>query len=177
MSPNVVRLCYTALTDIRFLTKCMEYHVMFLLHFLFLSNLCLIHVIVFSCYSYDNYHLSTSAGRDAKERQMERLMDDINKKNATFRNRIYINLPLAASHAKHTVSIESAFANRMHIKLKERIREHVKMGITSVTYIRKMLNRFVDKELSSENCVSPSSVALDHYFTHFEKFNLLLSKV
>lgn len=131
----------------------------------------------FSCYSYDNYHLSTSAGRGAKERQMERLMDDINKKNATFRNRIYINLPLAVSHTKHTVSIESAFANRMHIKLKERIREHVKMGITSVTYIRKMLNRFVDKELSSENCVSPSSVALDHYLTHFEKFNLLLSKV
>lgn len=34
----------------------------------------------FSCYSYDNYHLSTSAGGGAKERQMERLMDDINKK-------------------------------------------------------------------------------------------------
>lgn len=84
----------------------------------------LIHVKKNSCYSYDNYHLSTSAVRGAKERQMERLMDYINKKNATFRNRIYINLPLAASHTKHTVSIESAFANRMHIRLKERIKEH-----------------------------------------------------
>lgn len=84
-------------------------------------------------------------------------MDDINKNNATFRNKIYINLPVAASHTKHTVSIESAFANRMHIKLKERIRVYVKMGITSVPYLRKMLKSFVDKELSSEDCVSPSS--------------------
>lgn len=127
---------------------------MILLPFLFLSNCYFMsHIcIFFSCCSYDK-----SAGRGAKERQMERLMDDINKKNATFRNKIYINLALAASHTKHTVSIESAFANRMHIKLKERIREYVKMGITSVPYIRKMLKSFVDKELSSEDCVSPSS--------------------
>lgn len=84
-------------------------------------------------------------------------MDDINKKYASFRNRIYINLPLAASHTKHTVSIESAFANRMHIILKERIKEHVKMGITSVPYIKKMLKSFVNKELSVEDCVTPSS--------------------
>lgn len=83
-------------------------------------------------------------------------MDDINKKNATFRNIIYINLPLAASHTNHTVSIESAFVNRMHIRLKERIKEHVKMGITSVPYIRKMLKSFLNKELSAD-CVTPSS--------------------
>lgn len=127
--------------------------------FYFLATVisCLIHVKKNSCYSYDNYNLSTSAVRGAKERQMERLMDYINKKNATFRNRIYINLPLAASHTKHTVSIESAFANRMHIRLKERIKEHLKMGITSVPYIRKMLKSFVNKELSAEDCVTPSS--------------------
>ncbi|XP_062614804.1 uncharacterized protein LOC134276580 [Saccostrea cucullata] len=107
--------------------------------------------------SYDNYNLPTSAGRGAKEREMDRLENDIQKKNAPFSNKIHLRLPLAASHTKHTVSIESAFANRMHIKLKERIREHVKMGITSVAYIRKMLKSFVEKEMNSEDCVSPST--------------------
>lgn len=129
--------------------------------------------IFFSCYSYDNYHQPTSAGRDAKQRQIERFMDDINKKNTSFSNKIYINLPLAASHMKHTVSIESAFANRMHIKLKERIREHVKMGITFIAYKRKMLNSFVDKELSSEDCVLhvPFSNDRSYFPTNRDKRN------
>lgn len=84
---------------------------------------------------------------------MERLIDDINKKNVIFRNKIYINLFLVVFYMKYMVSIESVFVNCMYIKLKERIREYVKMGIIFVLYIRKMFKSFVDKELSFEDCV------------------------
>lgn len=104
-------------------------------------------------------------------------MDDINKKNVIFRNRIYINLFLVVFYMKYMVSIESVFVNCMYIKLKERIREYVKMGIIFVIYIRKMFNCFVDKELSFENCVLLFSVVLDYYLMYFEKFNLFLFKV
>lgn len=80
-------------------------------------------------------------------------MDYINKKNVIFRNRIYINLFLVVFYIKYIVSIESVFVNWMYIRLKERIKEYLKMGIILVLYIRKMLKSFVNKELSVEDCV------------------------
>lgn len=80
-------------------------------------------------------------------------MDYINKKNVIFRNRIEINLFLVVFYIKYIVSIESVFVNWMYIRLKERIKEYLKMGIILVLYIRKMLKSFVNKELSVEDCV------------------------
>lgn len=88
---------------------------------------------------------------------MDMLLSDIEGKKVNISSKIHLKLPMGASYTKHTVTMESAFANRMHTRLKERIREHVKMGITSVPYIRKMLKSFVEKEMRSEDCGSPSS--------------------
>ena len=84
---------------------------------------------------------------------MEQLTFDLTSGTVEETKKIMVRLPLHGAHTNHTVTKESAFANSMHSLLRK-IKEHVKMGIPSVPYLKRVLKAFVESEMNQD--VKPS---------------------
>ncbi|MES9881483.1 MAG: hypothetical protein ABW185_11435 [Sedimenticola sp.] len=76
---------------------------------------------------------------------------------------IYVKLPLLAAHTNHNVTIESAFAQRLHPDLKSKIYEYCKLGVTSVPFLRRVLRQYVLSDMCKLDIIQP----LPHDRTYF----------
>lgn len=74
-----------------------------------------------------------------------------------------MKLPLVAAHTNHNVTVESAFAQRLHPDLKSKIYEYCKLGVTSVPFLRRVLKQFVVSDMCKTDEIQP----LPHDRTYF----------
>ena len=102
---------------------------------------------------------------------MEQLTFDLTSGTVEETKKIMLRLPLHGAHTNHTVTKESAFANSMHSLLRNKIKEHVKMGITSVPYLKRVLKAFVESEMNQD--VKPSKNDRSYFPTNRDIRNVV----
>ena len=110
-----------------------------------------------SHFSYDGYNVPSGAGSAEKQCLLNKLVAALNAGMVQVTTKIYVKLPLSNAHTNHVITKDGA--SRMHKQLREKIREQVSMGITSVPYLKRVLKSFVEKEMIMNygDCVSPST--------------------
>lgn len=80
----------------------------------------------------------------------------------TGEEKIYVCLPLCASHSNHTVIPETGLSNRINENVKRKIYEIVNMGVTNINVIKKLLKSFVEAEFANKE-IKPSKFDRAYY--------------
>lgn len=137
--------------------------------------------------------------KKAKSSMMNQLKENLNTAKPT--TKIYVSLPMASSHTNHTVTSECGYANSIHPKLRAKVDELVRNGITNSALVRRVLKHYVRTDpdmtcnveanegdrayyptpkdirnaiqrcMAQENISSNDQVNLDHYLKHYQLEN------
>lgn len=140
-----------------------------------MDKISFIYMYIYNIYffRYPQYSVQEGAGRLRKQTQLNILMDQLKTQNVASESRIYVKLPLKAAHRNHNVTVESGFANSMHPELKFIIKKNVEMGLTSVPYLRRVLQQHVKCHLCSLGMVDPVETDRSYYPTSRDIYNFI----
>eukprot|EP00918_Siedleckia_nematoides_P052475 GHVU01114637.1.p1 GENE.GHVU01114637.1~~GHVU01114637.1.p1 ORF type:complete len:116 (-),score=11.10 GHVU01114637.1:154-459(-) len=96
-------------------------------------------------YRYDEYSVDPHGSREDKALKLDVLRENL--ATATTKARVYYQIPLAKAHTKHSLVKECGFSQRMDTKVKDKIYQYVKAGVTNATVLQKLLKKYVSEEL------------------------------
>ncbi|XP_056007175.1 uncharacterized protein LOC125649720 isoform X2 [Ostrea edulis] len=151
-----------AIPDLHYYSKCQRFHIQPSRKVGCDAQIVVRHVFVFR----DSQYCAQDIPLRSKKRH--KILQDIlcRLKNEsspyTGEEKIYVCLPLCASHSNHTVIPETGLSNRINENVKRKIYEIVNMGVTNINVIKKLLKSFVEAEFANKE-IKPSKFDRAYY--------------
>lgn len=86
---------------------------------------------------------------------MTRLKYEVAHANPPTSTVIHVRIPLLEAHQNHTVDPTCCFSRRIHPKVRDKIQELVRMGKTSVAFVKGALEEYVLTDLCGKDLCKP----------------------